>query len=249
MFIEAFLLLLALNSLSAGRVSRPEGRIINGETIGIEQAPWQVSLLLKGRHQCGGSIYSADIIITAAHCFFDKFGGRHSDQKFQVRAGSALKDSNGNLVEIVAIKIHENYGRPFNDIAIVRLSKPLEFTNRVMPIPLAKTNPYPGTTAFISGWGLFLNANDVKLSYPKHLQGLTVYIQRLEYCGLFAPSIVCAGTFRRATCYGDSGGALVVNKELVGVVGGSLDRNCTSSTYYASVPYFREWILTTVASI
>ncbi|EDW88994.1 trypsin alpha [Drosophila yakuba] len=249
MFIETFLLLLALNSLSAGRVSQPEGRIIGGETIEIEQTPWQVSLLLKGVFQCGGSIYSADIIISAAHCFFDEFEGRHSDQEFQVRAGSALKDSNGSVVDVFAAKTHEHFRWPFNDIAIVRLSKPLEFTNKVMPIPLATTNPFPGTTAFVSGWGYFLNANDVSLSYPKHLQGLTLQIQWLESCGLVHPSLICAGVFGRSACNGDSGGPLVANKQLVGVVTGSLQPNCTSSSLYNSVPYFRDWILTTIASI
>ncbi|XP_043070364.1 trypsin-5-like [Drosophila grimshawi] len=33
----------------------------------IENAPWQVSLQYLGQHDCGGSTYSAEIIINAAH--------------------------------------------------------------------------------------------------------------------------------------------------------------------------------------
>ena len=50
-------------------------RIINGQPITIDQAPWQVALLYSSvpsddynAQFCGGSILSADWIITAAHC-------------------------------------------------------------------------------------------------------------------------------------------------------------------------------------
>lgn len=232
MFIQSFLLLLALNSLSAGPVIRPEERIIGGQPIGIEEAPWQVSIQRDGKHLCGGSIYSADIIITAAHCV--------QGQGYQVRAGSALKNSNGSVVDVAAIRTHEGLG---NDIAIVRLSKPLEFTNQVQPIPLAKTNPPPGSIAFVSGWG-----SSSYYSHPIDLQGVNLYIQWPYYCGLTEPSRICAGSFGRAACKGDSGGPLVFDQQLVGVVSGGT-KDCTYSSIYTSVPYFREWILNAIDEI
>ncbi|EDW51740.1 trypsin alpha [Drosophila sechellia] len=238
MFIQSFLLLLALNSLSAGRVIRPEERIIGGQPIGIEVAPWQVSIQRYGGHLCGGSIYSAEIIISAAHCFSDL-----NAQEYQVRVGSALNNSNGSVVEVAAIKIHENFERLENDIAIVLLSKPLEFTNQVQPIPLATTNPSPGSTAFVSGWGTTSYE-----SHPTHLQGVNLYIQWPYYCGLTEQSRICAGSYGRTACNGDSGGPLVVGQQLVGVVSGGSE-DCTYSALYTSVPYFREWILNAIKQI
>ncbi|EDV58578.1 trypsin delta/gamma-like protein CG30031 [Drosophila erecta] len=241
MFIETFLLLLALNSLSAGRESRPEGRVLGGKPIEIEQAPWQVSLHHRGNFKCGGSIYSENIIITAAHCFFTGTE-RVDDQGHQVRIGSALKYSNGSLVEVDVIKIHENFN-VVNDIAIVRLNKPLVFTNKVQPIPLAKKNPFPGSIAFVSGWGISNYPTLEHPEHPEHLQGLNLPIQSSNN-----PSLLWAGNTGRAACRGDSGGPLVANKQLVGVVSGGSEY-CEKSSYYSSVPYFHEWILTAIASI
>ncbi|XP_041565271.1 trypsin epsilon-like [Drosophila elegans] len=108
MFIQSFLLLLAIGFLSAGRVSRPEERIIGGQNIEIEQAPWQVSLQVNGEHSCGGSIYSKDIIITAAHCLYEK-ERRLEAKDFLIRVGSSLWNSKGTLVKVAAIRSHENY--------------------------------------------------------------------------------------------------------------------------------------------
>lgn len=48
--------------------SLQEIRIIGGEDIEISDAPYQVSLVRRGRHACGGTIVARDIIVTAAHC-------------------------------------------------------------------------------------------------------------------------------------------------------------------------------------
>lgn len=67
-FLEPFLFLL-INVLFL--VSKPfleDIRIVGGEDIDITAAPYQVSILNRGRHSCGGSIIDIDLILTAAHC-------------------------------------------------------------------------------------------------------------------------------------------------------------------------------------
>ncbi|WP_407808037.1 trypsin-like serine protease, partial [Staphylococcus aureus] len=46
----------------------PDGRIVGGSSISISSVPWQISLQYYGSHICGGSIISANYIVTAAHC-------------------------------------------------------------------------------------------------------------------------------------------------------------------------------------
>ncbi|KAH8352896.1 hypothetical protein KR084_007133, partial [Drosophila pseudotakahashii] len=258
MFIRCYLLLLAFNFLSAGRVPQLEERIIGGSDIDIELAPWQVSLQMQGHHICGGIIYSKDIIITAAHCRFDEEGRRLEAEHFKIRAGSALWNFGGSLVQVAAIESHENFFNPFyknksvvmelgpydinfivHDIAVMRLSEPLELSNRVQTIPLAETSPAGGTEAFSSGWG-----TTYIYERPIHLQGIRVQINWPQYCR-GAENIICVRHHDGPTCRGDSGGPLVVMGHLVGVVSAG---TCTGHSEYTNVPYYREWILSAITS-
>lgn len=249
MFIESFLLLLALNFLSAGRLNRPEERIIGGYPVEIETFPWSVSFQINGQHSCGGSIYSNDTIITAAHCFFDK-GRRLDDRLFVIRAGSTSRKSSGTLVKVDSVILHENFVFKFlqNDIAVVRLSERLEFTNQVQPIPLAETNPEPGTMSLAAGWGQIYETEDLVVR-PINILGVKLRIQPPNHCIVsYGQSTICAGNSKQSTCRGDSGGALVIDSQLVGVVSGG-EEYCDSATFFTSVPFFREWILNTTNSI
>ncbi|XP_017130966.1 trypsin beta-like [Drosophila elegans] len=241
MFIQSFLLLLAISFLSAGRVPRPEERIIGGQNIEIEQAPWQVSLQVNGEHICGGSIYSNDIIITAAHCLYEK-ERRLEAKDFLIRVGSSLWNSKGTLVKVAAIRSHENYNSTnfTKDIAVMRLSEPLNFTDKVKNIPLAERNPAPGTVAMVSGWG----ATSIypKHSYPVHLQGVDVPILTVDQFS------ISAGSNGQTACYRDSGGPLVVAQQLVGVVSSGY-KYCDGPTQFISVSDERSWLLNAIASI
>lgn len=72
-FIAPILLLSLSSMILCQRSSRSNslgngGRIVGGENIWIEEAPYQASLMYFGYHICGGAILSKKYIITAAHC-------------------------------------------------------------------------------------------------------------------------------------------------------------------------------------
>ncbi|XP_017047442.1 trypsin beta-like [Drosophila ficusphila] len=259
MFFRCFLLLSAINFLSAGRVPQPEERIIGGKNIKIEYAPWQVSLQHLGKHCCGGSIYSKDIIITAAHCRFADGGVELGAEYFQVRVGSSLKSSDGTLIQVEAIISHEEYKNVTNgkDIAVMRLSESLEFSNKVQPIPLAEKNPLPGSLAMASGWGAMAVREDLSISppevwiirdHPEHLRGTRLDIINCREYQDATEDNICVKTPGQSTCTGDSGGPLVVDQQLVGVTsfGPSL---CKGFAAFASIPYYRNWILNAIKFI
>lgn len=45
-------------------------RVVNGQDASPHSWPWQISLRVNGSHICGGSLISADWIVTAAHCVY-----------------------------------------------------------------------------------------------------------------------------------------------------------------------------------
>lgn len=47
-----------------------EERILGGSYIEIINAPWQVSVRIRGVHYCGGSVIANNAILTAAHCTY-----------------------------------------------------------------------------------------------------------------------------------------------------------------------------------
>ncbi|KAH8412213.1 hypothetical protein KR009_000507, partial [Drosophila setifemur] len=150
MFFKCLLLLSAVNVLSAGRVPHPENRVIGGYDTEIESVPWQVVILKYGQFICGGSIYNAYFIITAAHCVNDV-----KAEDISVRAGSSWSNQGGTLVTVFAMTHHGHYNtNADNDIAVLRLDKPLQFSETIKPIPLAEEAPTIGSVAIISGWGI-----------------------------------------------------------------------------------------------
>ena len=51
-------------------VRPPFSRVINGQDASPHSWPWQISLRVRGRHICGGSLIRPDWIVTAAHCVY-----------------------------------------------------------------------------------------------------------------------------------------------------------------------------------
>ncbi|XP_034101562.2 trypsin alpha-like [Drosophila albomicans] len=118
-----------------------DNRIIGGQDVTIEEAPWQIALLLNNEFICGGSIYSELFVITAAHCVVEK-----PEQQFQIRAGSTNYNEEGSLISITKTLCHEDYNstRKINDIAVLLLKKPLKFSESIQAIRLAEKVPIRG---------------------------------------------------------------------------------------------------------
>ncbi|KAM8717517.1 hypothetical protein ACLKA7_004244 [Drosophila subpalustris] len=223
-----------------------ESRIVGGSDERIENAPWQISLQFKERHICGGSIYSEDIIITAAHCVV-----KLPEDGFEIRAGSSIQSEGGTLVKVAYIISHEKYNRPIyaNDIAVLRLAEPLTFGASIKAIPLAKRSPKRCDKVTLTGWGRtgYWNRPSLKL------QTTTLEVMsksRCRWAFFLIPSakLFCAQSKNSAACSGDSGGPLVLNGELVGIA--SFGRSdCRGPSAYTDVAKMQKWILEAIEKI
>nr|KAG5693516.1 hypothetical protein BaRGS_006218 [Batillaria attramentaria] len=140
------------------------GRIVGGtatEWYGVY--PWVVLILRHGRHLCGGTVWDAQHILTAAHCFS---GLPHLDDTILVNSSTleiiagkwkfSISDTwrYAQRVNVSAAMMHNYNDQTFeNDIGILKLDRPLELNYVVEPIchPTNTTQlPQQGTVA---GWG------------------------------------------------------------------------------------------------
>lgn len=218
-------------------------RILGGFPLNITDAPYQASLQFKGAHECGATIISNRVILTAAHC---KEGALRFF--FTVRVGSSYRNDGGEVYEVDKIKLHPSYDSITvdYDVALVFLKKELVFSELVQPIYLAEDNPPVGAECLVSGWG---KTDDS--TYSNILLGGNVkLISRSSCTKVYGDEItdqmLCAGVtdYSIDSCGGDSGGPLVCGDQLTGVV--SWGRKCGSSPgVYASVPKVLKWVKST----
>ncbi|KAH8372630.1 hypothetical protein KR009_001473, partial [Drosophila setifemur] len=239
----AILVILLLGLASSNDINE---RIVGGNEQVIRNAPWQVSIQISARHECGGVIYSKEIIITAGHCLFEK-----SVTLMKARVGANHHNYGGTLVPVAAYKVHEQFESRYLhfDIAVLRLSTPLTFGISVRAINLAKESPAGGAAATVTGWGF--TSTDGALA--DSLQTVLLHIIEREDCAtekygygsdFVGEETICAANTVGDACTYDAGGPLVADRVLVGIV--SWGYKCADKNYpsvYVNVATLRPWIV------
>ncbi|GFT87401.1 trypsin-1 [Nephila pilipes] len=246
------------------RTPKAEERVVGGRDVSDGEIPWQVSLQRKsmksGRifHICGGSIINREWVVTAAHCVALALLSNYRI----VAATTNLRDENRikslsgsdySVHKVVDVQIHDNYDmfRFRNDIALIRVDPPFEFSNKIQSISL----PSPGHTAsghaYASGWGLMQEGVRVT---PSRLQTVELPLLsdsecRQAYGDNLVETMICAGYKEggKSVCQGDSGGPLFQSDGghavLIGVV--SWGVGCArpgKPGVYTEVSHYVDWI-------
>ncbi|WP_283130169.1 S1 family peptidase [Enterovibrio norvegicus] len=247
-------------------------RIVGGDYLTIDQAPWQVlvhasNVILSG--YCGGAIIADNYVLTAAHCL-TKF----SAQELTVFAGNEVW-LDGEPIEVSTMFIHEDYDDKsfFADIALLKLSGSLPSNAQSISLISASEQSELETEMgismpnnfFVSGWGA-TSADGV--SETILLKGVSMtgvsdsscgwnYDSNYQFNSAFANSIICANNTQAAgACSGDSGGPLVwqnpsrvadsdEGKRLAGVVSFGYKYQCGSQFYedgFTQVSTYLSWI-------
>ncbi|XP_076057352.1 trypsin-1-like [Oratosquilla oratoria] len=234
------------------RFHRGLHKIVGGTEAKTGEFPYQISFQFviwgTGYHFCGGSIYDENFVITAGHCVYDE--DYYNPQSFQIVAGEhnfEEDDGTEQVVEVVQLILHEDFDPEslVNDIALLRLGRPLRMNDFVSGIDL-ETSSVEGDCV-VSGWGDLHEAGGPS---PSILMKVIVPIVSDDQCrGSYGrdrilDSMICAGgDGERDSCLGDSGGPLACHGRLAGVV--SWGRGCARPGYpgvYTEVSYFADWI-------
>ena len=226
----------------------PASAVIDGEPIGIAQAPWQVSLQSGGGHFCGGTVIGPSTIVTAAHCVEGSSAG-----DLFVRAGVTDRDdSSGQDRSVSRVIVHPGGFAASADVAVLVLSQPLSLGSNVQAIGLATAvDVAAAASATVSGWGArseddaegstTLLAAEVPI-----LDDATCAAQLGADGSIVADNELCAEGQGAGSCYGDSGGPLTVvaadgSVRLAGVVSWGVECAVLPGVF-AEVPAFAGWI-------
>nr|XP_054956442.1 brain-specific serine protease 4 [Pan paniscus] len=237
-------------------------RVVGGEDSTDSEWPWIVSIQKNGTHHCAGSLLTSRWVITAAHCFKDNL---NKPSLFSVLLGAwqlGNPGSRSQKVGVAWVQPHPVYSWKEGaraDIALVRLERSIQFSERVLPIclPDASIHLPPNTHCWISGWGSIQDG--VPLPHPQTLQKLKVPIIDSEVCshlywrgagqGPITEDMLCAGYLEgeRDACLGDSGGPLMCQVDgawlLAGIISwgeGCAERNRPG--VYISLSAHRSWV-------
>lgn len=135
------------------------GKIVGGDVIYIEKAPYIGSLHFRGGHICGAVIVSKQFCLTAAHCT-----DGNSASNLEVRVGSSFFRSGGELVGVEKIIQHASYSRSTldYDFSILKMRQKFQFSDSVKPIKIPARNYefQVETRCIVSGWGNTQNAQE-----------------------------------------------------------------------------------------
>jgi secreted trypsin-like serine protease len=259
--VAALAALALLVPATASSATSPPARsaVVGGGTAPAGAYPWIVAM----SRGCGGSLIAPDRILTAAHCVEEL---RVDTVRMYVGAQQRRRGTlryDGLPVTAVDVATHPGYrslagGGPANDVAVLRLSEPVE---GVAPVALAGPGDLAtygaSQPATVLGWGVTrTDRRDPPLARGLRSGQLRMLSDRScarvygSDGGYRSGVMLCArsrNAFRRpntSPCVGDSGGPLITDAGLqVGVV--SFGISCGAlrePTVFAEVAGLRSFI-------
>ncbi|MGH3868985.1 MAG: S1 family peptidase [Pseudonocardiaceae bacterium] len=221
-------------------------RIIGGSPASTNTYPWVV-IVGKG---CGGALIAPTKVLTAGHC---------ADKATTIIVGRDKNHGSGGRQFTVTARskaphfqtISESPDLHFDDVAVLTLDKAV---SGVTPVNFAGPDDgglyQPGNTGTVFGWGAHSDGHLAKATVPVVSDSCFdmggPYKNDKQSPAAMKRSLFCAGDTMHDACSGDSGGPLLINGKLAGIVsGGGTNGDCAQKGKpgtYSRVSNYSKWI-------
>lgn len=218
MLINVSLLFLIVSFVSSKDIYIQEigSRIVGGTNATKIQFPHYVQIVSTvklnesstGFSNCGGSVISSTYILTAAHCVKDATLVRI------ILGFHTIDDMIGaRLCHVKSIFVHDKYNATTlsNDIALIEVTKEINFTEFIKPIQLSCNYTLPDTKVLIAGTGLTGDVDNKLSSSLQWINSTTISNEKCTkwFSPIAASNICTIGKLKYGACHGDSGTALI----------------------------------------
>ncbi|XP_013364306.1 PREDICTED: kallikrein-4-like [Chinchilla lanigera] len=217
-------------------------RITDGFTCIPHSQPWMAAMFYNFDHYCSGVLVHPQWVLSAAHCWRPSYTiglGLHGLYDWY-KPGTQIIQASFSVKHPQFVK--NAYS---SDVMLIKLNNPVVQSDTIQTIPVASQCPTPGTRCWVSGWGLLLNRY-----YPLDLQCVVIPVLSEKNCRLmlnmfYHDTMFCAGgEGQKNICNSDSGGPLVCNEALQGLVSWGF-HPCGKPEVpgaYTNLCKFKEWI-------
>ncbi|XP_075218197.1 chymotrypsin-1-like [Lycorma delicatula] len=212
--------------------------IMNGRMAREGEVPYQVAIVesVSNNFRCSGSIITSKHVLSAGHCFC-KYD---SPATLKIFGGITELNDFPILRRIKSIKKIEPFDYYKDDIALITVEKDFIFTNLISPVHVYNRDLKKDTACLISGWGKRFRS-DVIISNSLYIANTTVVTCPAEERKLLKNGICISSP--GDGCRGDSGGPVVCEGRLAGVISMSLrDEVCGDPTYATYVKHYVPWL-------
>ncbi|XP_031617543.1 serine protease easter-like [Contarinia nasturtii] len=200
-------------------------RIIGGKATQIYEFPWMVLIEYtfpdSGQKylDCGGVLINHHYVLTAAHCANDKTSGvrlgewnqtTNPDNQGAFRADPFL---DVRVVDVIPHEFYDSHSLA-NDIALLRLEKPVNYTKSIKPICLPSAvgmvnKIFDNIGLTVAGFGQTESDIVSSIKLMVNIEGFPQDKCQRLYRSLTLNQLCAGGKADQDSCNGDSGGPLM----------------------------------------
>ena len=153
------------------------------------------------------------------------------------------------LYKIEKTIMHEKFDKDTleNDIALVKLTEKMTFSDKVKPIALSNEFIRGGVEAVVVGFGFVYPAGPLLFLHTKTIAN----DECINGKEPVPKSQICAFKQKgHGPCFGDSGGPMAVGGKLIGIVSYGLGETCASDRpdSYTRISEYIKWITNIMAT-